>query len=153
MIQCGPGHRSIPMSSTFSTMKKIRFVAVPVLILIYSIMNFSKKKNRSIVYKNWVSLTGNTRNISGQAAVVSDSIGVYYVDGLGEWEKDWLHQTVMITGDLERRVRRTPDSFGEDRNSKSQEAPAMEKIIKSAVVMLLYKEPGYDENSESSSYE
>lgn len=119
-----------------STMKKISFVAVPALILIYSVMNFSKKKNRSLVYENRISVTGNTRNISGQAAVVSDSIGVYYVDGLGEWEKDWLNQTVKITGDLERR---------KPRLTETQHAPAIEKIIKSAVVMLLYKEPGFEE--------
>ncbi len=117
-------------------MKTFIIILIAVLALNFSHMSFyTKKKNRSLIYENRITLTGNTRNIEGQAAIVSDSIGVYYVDGMGEWEKDWLHQTVRITGDLERK---------DDLKKEGIAAHHPEKVIKSAVVMLLYREDGYE---------
>jgi hypothetical protein len=116
-------------------MKTIIIILIAVLALNFTRMSFyTKKKNRSLIYENRITLTGNTRNIEGQAAIVSDSVGVYYVDGMGEWEKDWLHQTVRITGDLERK--------DEMERGIAQHDPG--KVIKSAVVMLLHREEGYE---------
>ncbi len=47
-----------------------------------------------------INITGNAKNIDGHAALVADKVGVYFVEGLDEWNKDWLEKKVKIIGDL-----------------------------------------------------
>ena len=103
-------------------MQKIIFILVTVLLLACTaISGFFKRKNKPALYENKITITGNTRNIEGHAAVVADSTRIFYVDGMDHWEDNWLNQKVKITGDLEAFSNKT-------------------KLIKGAVVLLLEQE-------------
>ncbi len=66
-----------------------------------------------------INITGNAKNIEGHAAVVADKVGTYFVEGLNQWDNDWLERKIRIIGDL---------AFNQ--NSKKS-------IIKKPVVQLL----------------
>jgi hypothetical protein len=105
-------------------MQKVVFIFITVLLLACTaISSYFKRKNKVAAFEIRITITGSTRNIRGHAAVVSENACVYYVDGLNEWEQDWLNQAVKITGDLE---------IGDDGIAG--------KIIKAAIVMRLHKE-------------
>lgn len=89
--------------------------------------SFFKRKNKHTAVESRITVTGNTQNIAGHAAVVTDSTGFFYVDGMQTWEDSWLGQKVKITGDLEIVGK---ESFAKDETHREI------KIIKSAVVLM-----------------
>lgn len=92
---------------------------------------FYKRKHKTVVNENRISITGSTRNISGYAAVVADCSDVYYVEGMNEWSDSWLNHTVKIIGDLGLPGYEMRKINEEGRSENTQ------KIIRAAVVMLL----------------
>ena len=64
---------------------------------------FFRHTRKDVAFRNRITITGNAKNIGGRPVVVSESTGIYYVEGLTEWEQDWLHQVVRMTGNLEYR--------------------------------------------------
>lgn len=118
-------------------MQKIIFISTTLLLLTSVAMScLFKRKHKPAVASSIITVIGNAQNISGQAAVVTDSAGIYFIDGMNGWENDWLNHTVKITGDLARPGYEMKKTNEEGRSENTQ------KIIKAAVVMLLDNEPG-----------
>lgn len=116
-------------------MKRTRLLLIPVLLLACTAMSYYfKKKNKpaDLIYESRITVTGNARNISGHAAVVAPSTAVYYVEGLEEWEQNWLNQEVRVTGDLISRQNRLAQQ--QERNIQRDSST---QVIKAAVVLLL----------------
>lgn len=116
-------------------MKRTIFLSVIILLMAVTTMSYYfKKKNRpaDLVYESRITVTGNARNISGHAAVVAPSTAVYYVEGLEEWEQNWLNQEVRVTGDLISRQNRLAEQ-----QERIAERDSSTQVIKAAVVLLL----------------
>ncbi|MBK6827495.1 MAG: hypothetical protein IPG86_11745 [Chitinophagaceae bacterium] len=47
-----------------------------------------------------INITGNARNMEGGAMLVAENVGIYRVDGIRQWEEDWVGQRIKIIGDL-----------------------------------------------------
>jgi hypothetical protein len=119
-------------------MKRTIILSGIILLLAVTAMSYYfKRKNKPIdlVYENRITVTGNARNISGHAAVVAPSRAVYFVEGLEQWEQNWLNQEVKVTGDLlyENRI-----GGGKERNNSRDDST---QVIKAAVVLLLQEDP------------
>jgi len=109
-------------------MQKTIFILVAVLLLTgAAISSFFKRKKRAIDPASRITVTGNTQNIAGYAAVVADNKVIFYVDGMNVWEDNWVNQKVKVTGDLELVG---DESFGKNETHRQI------RIIKSAVVLL-----------------
>jgi hypothetical protein len=55
-------------------------------------------------YRTTITITGNAQNIKGRAALIAGPAGVFYLDGLEEWDHQWLNHTIKVTGDLDRKI-------------------------------------------------
>ncbi|NOT49924.1 MAG: hypothetical protein HOP10_01445 [Chitinophagaceae bacterium] len=122
-------------------MKKNVFLSITVLLLACTAMRYYlKKKNKpSGMYECRITVTGNAKNISGRAAVVAPSTAVYYVDGLAEWQPDWIGQEVKVTGDL---LSCDKNNYNSGNDLKMDDRTG--KVISAAVVMLLSNAPEYN---------
>lgn len=119
-------------------MQKLIFILVTGLLLTCTAMSFYfKQKRKPVVYESRITVTGNAKNISGHAAVVVPSTDIYYVDGLEQWEQDWLNREIKVTGDLINRDNRI--AIQQETNVRGDNP---EKVIKAAVVLLLNDETG-----------
>ena len=47
-----------------------------------------------------INITGITKNIEGRAALVTENIGTYIIQGVDKWQDEWLNKKVKIIGDL-----------------------------------------------------
>jgi len=47
-----------------------------------------------------IDITGNARNINGQPALVAENVGIYFIEGMTQWERSWEHKKIRIIGDL-----------------------------------------------------
>src|SRR5258705_11898811 len=82
-------------------MQKIIFITIGLFLLVFILMStLFKRKHKIARHYNKITVTGNTCNIAGRAAVVGDSTGTYFVEGMEKWEESWLNHTVRVTGDL-----------------------------------------------------
>ena len=77
---------------------------------------------------NLITVNGNCHNISGHAAVITDSSAIYVIEGKSEWEREWVNRGIRIMGDLVTQKTGTEDS------------EAKIKVVRSAVIMLLTEE-------------
>jgi hypothetical protein len=53
-----------------------------------------------IILERVIDITGNARNINGQPALVAENAGIYFIEGMNQWEIDWEHKKIRIIGDL-----------------------------------------------------
>lgn len=53
-----------------------------------------------------INITGNARNMEGGAMLEAENLGIYRVEGIRQWEEDWVDQRIKIIGDLEFRKRK-----------------------------------------------
>ena len=44
----------------------------------------------------------NAININGIPAIMAENVGVYFVEGLNEWKKEWLNSQIRIIKDLKK---------------------------------------------------
>lgn len=122
-------------------MKKNVFLSITVLLLVCTAMRyyFKRKSKPPGMYECRITVTGNAKNIGGRAAIVAPSTAVYYVDGLAEWQPDWIGQDVKVTGDLLHCDMNNYNSANEfTMDSRT------DKVISAAVVMLLSNAPEYN---------
>ncbi|MBL0268934.1 MAG: hypothetical protein KAX45_07345 [Chitinophagaceae bacterium] len=68
--------------------------------MVDSILQLVYMKQRTI------NITGSARNMEGGAMLVAENVGIYRVDGIRQWEQDWVGQRIKIIGDLEFRKRK-----------------------------------------------
>lgn len=109
-------------------MQKVTYILITVLLLTCVAMsNILKRKGKPAAYVNKITVAGSTLNLKGHAAIIAGSKDIYFVDGMGEWEKEWINQQVKVTGDLE--------VIGENSFAKENKNKQI-NIIKSAVVLL-----------------
>lgn len=47
-----------------------------------------------------INITGNTKNIEGHAALVTENTGTYIIHGIDKWQDEWLDKKVKVIGDL-----------------------------------------------------
>ena len=55
-----------------------------------------------------IHITGDAKNIGGQAVISTDWAGTYIVDGIIEWEEAWVGRKIKVKGDLEQGVIKSP---------------------------------------------
>jgi hypothetical protein len=77
----------------------------------------SVSNNRTII-----NVRGSAMQVKGRAAVVGEITGIYFVEGIADWEEPWLNHRIRVIGDLETRAGRG-------------------RLIKNAVIQLLEEKP------------
>jgi hypothetical protein len=83
-------------------MQRLFYIVVSGLLLGCVLVScFYKRKNKPVVYEKKIAITGSAKNIGGQAAVIGDSAGKYFIRGMNEWETGWVNQRIKVIGDLE----------------------------------------------------
>lgn len=53
------------------------------------------------VTERTIDVTGNARNINGHPALVAENVGIFFIEDMPEWEKNWENKRIRAIGNLQ----------------------------------------------------
>lgn len=52
------------------------------------------------VTERTINVTGNACNINGHPALVAENVGIFFIEDMPEWEKNWENKRIRAIGNL-----------------------------------------------------